>query len=204
MTKHLDRKVYFVPWGGRRKYEERIEDVGDMATGVLHHQRLRIGYPTKDGKERTLLFDPYSLLLYQNGLYIAGFSHEHKAIIKLTLDACTSVEWCKGDAFEYPEDYHPKDLVKGAFGMIPGEELRVRIRFAKDVVRYIERAEWHPTQVTTKNPDGTLDLAMTVSGKIELVTWILSYGPNAEVLEPPELRKKIAEKLEQAAAKYRH
>ena len=37
----------------------------------------------------------------------------------------------------------------------------------------------------------------------EIISWILGFGPAAEVLQPVELRNRIAKDLEAAAAQYR-
>jgi proteasome accessory factor B len=43
---------------------------------------------------------------------------------------------------------------------------------------------------------------VTVSGLSEIMWWILGYGDQAEVLEPPELRKRIREHAGRMAERY--
>ena len=43
----------------------------------------------------------------------------------------------------------------------------------------------------------------TVAGTIEIRLWILQWGADVEVLEPPELRADVAGTLERAIAPYR-
>ena len=45
-------------------------------------------------------------------------------------------------------------------------------------------------------------MAVTVAGVIEIRLWILSWGDDAEVLEPPELRDDVARTLARAIARY--
>jgi len=41
-----------------------------------------------------------------------------------------------------------------------------------------------------------------VAGLREIRIWILGWGAEAEVLEPPELRAEVAKQLREAAAQY--
>ncbi len=44
---------------------------------------------------------------------------------------------------------------------------------------------------------------MTVSGLNEISWWILGYGDQAEVLDPPELRRLVAQRAAQMVQQYR-
>ncbi len=43
---------------------------------------------------------------------------------------------------------------------------------------------------------------MQIKGTVELLSWVLSFGDHAKVLEPESLRKEIADELKRAAAQY--
>jgi predicted DNA-binding transcriptional regulator YafY len=47
-----------------------------------------------------------------------------------------------------------------------------------------------------------VDLCFVVDGLEEIVWWTLSYGANCRVIEPAELRKRVAEELKKASAIY--
>ncbi len=66
----------------------------------------------------------------------------------------------------------------------------------------VAEATWHPSQVLAPEPDGSLTWRATVSGTVEIRTWILSWGPDVEVLAPPSLRTEVADLLAAAAARY--
>ena len=51
--------------------------------------------------------------------------------------------------------------------------------------------------------DGSADFHVTVSGLNEISWWVLGYGDQAEVLEPPELRQLIAQHAQRMADQYR-
>jgi predicted DNA-binding transcriptional regulator YafY len=202
LLRGLERKVHFVPFGGRRKYDDRIDDVNETLTAILRNHRLAITYPSSKGGNRSFLFEPYTLVFYKTGLYVAGRDCDKAAVILLSLDRFISVEWRKDDVFEFPEAWQPSELSDGGFGIILGPVTDVAIRFEAAVARFVERAEWHETQEIETLPNGDIVLKMRVAGTIELTSWVMSWGSKAEVLASSELRASIAAEHAKAAALY--
>ena len=87
--------------------------------------------------------------------------------------------------------------------MIPrGKEYRVRIRFRPKVARNVQEVCWHKTQKTELQADGSLSYQVTVAGLDEMSWWILGYGDQAVVEEPPELREMIRQHAESIVWSY--
>jgi len=70
-----------------------------------------------------------------------------------------------------------------------------------DVAHVVEDV-WHKTQQVLHKEDGTLDFRVQVSGLGEISWWVLGYGDQAEVLQPPQLRQIVAERAARMAQKY--
>jgi len=134
-VRNLDRKVFDVN-EARHLYEGRIEDVNDIMTALLREDRLRVTHEGVSGGRKTFVLEPYTLLVYKKGLYLAGLSHQHKEVRTFALDGFREVEWLKGDHFDYPADFRPEQLTEGAFGLIRGEPTRVRVLFDPRGRRY--------------------------------------------------------------------
>jgi proteasome accessory factor B len=200
-VRNLDRKVFDVN-EARHLYEGRIEDVNDIMTALLREDRLRVTHEGVSGGKKTFVLEPYTLLVYKKGLYLAGFSHQHKAIRTFALDGFREVEWLKGDRFDYPADFRPEQLTEGAFGLFRGEPTRVRILFDAKVARYVQRRQWHPTQHFRPLPGGALEMTMDVCGTTEVVSWVLGFGDKAEVQEPAALSAQIATELARSIGRY--
>ena len=201
-ARNLDRKVFDVN-EARHRYEGRLEDVNDIITALLREERLRVTHEGVSGGRKTFVLDPYTLLVYKKGLYLAGLSHQHGEIRTFALDGFREVEWRKGDGFDYPADYRPEQLTEGAFGMIRGEPTRVRILFDPKVARYVQRRQWHPTQRFRRVGEG-IEMTMDVRGTTELVSWVLGFGDKAVVIEPVALGADIAAQSERARRTYSH
>jgi predicted DNA-binding transcriptional regulator YafY len=200
-VRNLDRKVFDVN-EARHLYEGRLEDVNDIITALLREDRLRVTHEGVSGGRKTFVMQPYTLLVYKKGLYLAGFSQHHQAIRTFALDGFREVEWLKGDRFDYPVDYRPEQLTEGAFGLIRGEPTRVRILFDEKVARYVQRRQWHPTQRFRRVAAGGVEMTMEVRGTVEVVSWVLGFGDKATVVEPPELRQALTAEVERMTRAY--
>jgi predicted DNA-binding transcriptional regulator YafY len=77
------------------------------------------------------------------------------------------------------------------------------VRFSNAWATPVRERTWHPSQRLDDTDDGGVLLTMEVGGTAELVSWILSFGPGAEVLEPASLREEVANALAGALAAYR-
>jgi predicted DNA-binding transcriptional regulator YafY len=199
-ARHLDRKIFDVN-EAPHIYEGRIEHVNEMMTALLREERLRVTHGSVARYQKAFVLEPLTLVIYKKGLYLAGYSHHHNGIRTFSLDGFRDVDWLRGERFEYPADYHPSKLAEGAFGLISGPRTRVRIHFDEKVARFVRRRQWHPTQEIKRVPTG-IELTMEVSGTVELASWVLGFGDQAEVLEPESLREQIAAELARATARY--
>ncbi len=199
-TRNLDRKIFDVN-EAPHLYADRLEHVDDIITALLREERLRVTHGSVAEYKKAFVLEPYTLVVYKKGLYLAGFSHHHGKVRTFSLDGFRDIDRLKNDRFEYPKDYHPSQLVEGAFGMIGGERTRVRLLFDAKVGRFVRRRLWHPTQEIRKTDRG-VELEMEVAGTTELKTWVLGWGDKVEVLEPESLREEVAAEAARVARRY--
>ncbi len=199
-VKNLDRKLFDVneaPFF----YEGRIEDVNDIITALIREERITATHNSVGRGQKEFVLDPYTLLVYKKGLYIAGYSHHHKNVRTFGLDGFRSVDWKKGEKFDYPAEFQPAELVEGSFGLFTGPATLVRVFFDDKVAKYVKRREWHPSQKIEK-VNGGIILSLEVSGTLELMSWVLGFGEKAEILEPQALREEVSRVVEAAAKRY--
>ena len=77
----------------------------------------------------------------------------------------------------------------------------MRVFFTERVARYVTRRLWHKTQKFRRVPGGVV-MTVRVMGTVEMASWVLSFGDQAEVLAPDELRASVAAELRRAAERY--
>jgi predicted DNA-binding transcriptional regulator YafY len=60
-----------------------------------------------------------------------------------------------------------------------------------EAVTYVAERQWSKDQEIVLHEDGSLTLTMTAQSRLEVLSWALSLGSAAEVLEPQWLREEI-------------
>jgi predicted DNA-binding transcriptional regulator YafY len=137
--------------------------------------------------------DPYALVFRRHNWYLIAFSHTHSKPVQLK--AVRMVEASEtGDGFQTPSDFSVDAFYANSWEMwAGGDEHTVRIRFSPQCAPLMRETKRHPTQELADTPDGGVILTVRVSGIEEIGFWIMSYGSEAEVLDPPELRTIIKE-----------
>lgn len=107
----------------------------------------------------------------------------------------------------YPAEleYSPRQLFALALGVYlrPSEvpSALVVVRLAPRWAAHAKSHRWHDSQQVDNATDGVFaKLAVRVCPELE--AWVLSFGDEAEVLEPLSLRERIAERKRRQGALY--
>lgn len=177
-------------YSGKRQFLDRLREA------LLYQYRCRLIYAPPRREAEEYLFDPYTLLFYQNSLYLGGYAHNRGALRLFLVDRLQEVEVTR-ERFEVPEDFVPADLTGSAFGLIDDEPAAVKIRFGAEVAHLIRERIWHPTQEVEETANGSLFLSFTAGGEKELLAWLYSYLPHVEVIGPASLCSAFRHGLEE-------
>ncbi|MGN0740409.1 MAG: helix-turn-helix transcriptional regulator [Treponema sp.] len=152
-------------------------------------------------KEKT--FNAYKVICQKGNWYVFGFEHETCDFRIYSLARIQKAE-LQNDFFQIPDDFDIKkhiDLELGIWNN-PGRFEEYEILFAKETSRYVLEREWHKDQIIEQQEDGTVLLKFKSNQSQMIYTWLLSFGNNAMVIKPQELRKKIRAECEKVAEKY--
>ena len=152
-------------------------------------------------KEKT--FNAYKVICQKGNWYVFGFEHETSDFRIYSLARIQNAE-LKNESFQIPDDFDIKkhiDLELGIWNN-PDRFEEYEILFAKETSRYVLEREWHKDQIIEQNEDGTVLLKFKSNQSQMIYTWLLSFGNNATVIKPQELREKIRAECEKVAEKY--
>ena len=188
--------------GPHKNYSRFRDTIRALNDAVVARRTVRMRYRTgRTGKTATRDLDPYRVWYRLGGLYVVGFDHLSGEIRTFAVDRIGAIEATER-RFRVREGFDFDAYIGSSFGVVAEPAVRVRIRFEASSRTYVEERTWHPSQELLRLPDGRLELAMRVGGGSELRSWILSFGPGAEVLEPESLRAEVARDLGDALARY--
>ena len=174
-----------------------------VAGATAQRQRLRLEY---HGRERDAVTErtvsPQRLVHYRDNWYLDAWCHERDALRNFALDRIRSAKALAQAARDIPDgqiDAH----YRTTYGIFGGSAThRAVLRFTPERARWIADERWHPNQQDRWLEDGRFERSLPYADPRELILDILKYGPDVEVVEPPQLRKEIARRLKAAAAQY--
>jgi len=163
-----------------------------LSATVLKQLEVEFAY-RKPGDPRATRrrVQPYHLSHRQNLWYLVGHDIERKALRTFALPRITDVRATK-TTFSRPQDFSPEQFFSNALGVLGGVgNFQVKIHFTAKVADRVRERVWHETQNLLDLPDGGIELTMKLGALPEVESWILSWGADAQVLAPAELRKSL-------------
>lgn len=160
---------------------------------LLNNEIIRIQYFTMSRQEeREREVAPYKLV-YRNGFwYLIGYCCWREEIKIFRVDRILKSEMT-GKHFTYPSDFSLGEYLGSSWGIERGDEMRVKVRFFARVALLLKEVNWHPSQNIEELENGDIIFTATLQGATEFLQWLLGFGSGAELLEPPELRKRMQE-----------
>jgi len=92
--------------------------------------------------------------------------------------------------------------MRHSFKVMHEEVYTVKVRISPGWAKWVGEKIWHESQKAKKNGDGSLELTFKVAGLDEIKRWVLSFGPEAAVVEPEKLRESVRRDLSKNLAQY--
>jgi len=165
-----------------------------LMASVEQNKRLSVVYRSqRSGEVRTLTIDPYALVFRRHNWYLIAFSLGHGRTVQLKLVRIVKAS-TTGEAFQMPHDFTVDSFYAKSWEMwTGGDECIVRVKFSPRVAPIIRETKRHPTQELQDTSDGGVIFSVKVAGIEEIGFWVLSWGSDAEVLDPPEFRASVQE-----------
>ena len=178
---------------------------GDMAKAVIGKRRLIIEYASISRKEPARReVDPYHLAGVDGQWYLVAYCHLRREVRLFVPSRIVDLELTE-QRFEVPADFRIENYLGKSFSVFRGESgetHEIRIRFRGVAARLVAERTWHPTQTIERTAEGDLIVGLTLSHLREVERWVLSWGADAEVLEPIELRESVRDSLLNTSVQY--
>lgn len=176
------------------------EHTARLLEATLHHRRAQMKYfSLSSGREKDYLVEPYRLVYSQGGLYLVAFVPEYGGMRTFAVERIAGLSLLE-------ERFTPLEGADQTFahsiGINEGTPEHIEIEFEPRIARYVSDRRWHPSQQTTPRPDGGVTVALDVCNDWALRSWILSFGPLARVVSPPQLAAQIRDEIQRAREHY--
>jgi hypothetical protein len=211
--KDIDRKFWFLRRGGEPALMDRAPLLDEAIEAVLHHKIVVIGYTRFGGDVEAVRVEPLSIVMHDHQLYVIGrtplawakgMPGGTPAILHpYRFSRITSVDVLE-EGFRYPSraEYDPEKVFRDSFGIFLDRPVASVVLLLKSSwATYARTHTWHDSQ-SVRNVRGGVEVRLRVGLCPELEAWILGFGEEAEVLEPPVLRERIQARLAAARGTY--
>lgn len=181
-----------------------VEYLSPLFEAIVSKQPLNITYEPYGKKSYKIIVHPYFIKQYNNRWFLLGYNTDgvYENIVNMSFDRIKGIRpapvafventFC--DFGEYFDDFVGVTRA--------GTEIRnIVLKIEPKRLPYILSKPLHPSQRNRRASEGIIELKVIPNR--ELYQLLLSYGPDLEVLEPEDIRQKMAEFAEKMAEKYK-
>lgn len=170
-----------------------------FADAIRLQKAVKIHYKSfASGESTERIIHPYTIYFRQQ-YYIVAWCTSRNSIREFRLDRIQEAEML-GINFEQDPSFDYEEYNKRCWVALKGEEdCKVVLRFTPEYSPFIKEYMGKKADHLEDLPDGGLEYHKTVSMLDEIFAWILSMGPQVEVLAPEELKVMVADSIQKQA-----
>lgn len=188
-------------------FDQNVDLVGlghlkDLFGFITQRQPLQVNYQPIGRTRRLWTIHPYYLKEYNNRWFLLGWCDEESRIHNLALDRIESfqsafIPYRENTTIDFEEYF---DDVIGVTIPRSAPIEKVVLKFSPSRYPYVMTKPLHLTQRNLNSADRIIEISVKINP--ELITQILSFGNDVEVLEPLQLRNQIKERILKAFELY--
>lgn len=165
--------------------EDRI--LGTLFRAARDRRCCRLRYLSSGAEEpSTRTVEPWLLAHADGRWYAVSRCRRAEGIRFFRADRVLEAELLE-EGFEVPDDFDPAEFLDDGHLYRAGDEVEVTVRYGRRVARWVR--ERGPVEETD---DGAVVVTHSVSDPAWIVRHVLRYGPDAEVVDPPAVRRRVA------------
>jgi predicted DNA-binding transcriptional regulator YafY len=171
------------------------EITDSLRAALLSMQQVRLTYRRRDTGEvsRPRVY-PYGFLTGSR-LYLVGFN-PHPKVLEYRLYVLANIDAVEvlDRAYERDPSFDLQSYSTRSFGTYwDGEMYDVEWRFKPEVAGDARQFRFHPSQVLTDQPDGSVVVTFCASGLTEMVWHLFTWGDGVEIVRPQALKNRYRE-----------
>ncbi|RKU11724.1 hypothetical protein C6502_07575 [Candidatus Poribacteria bacterium] len=170
---------------------------------IRERRKVNMAYNAfSSGKRERHRLSPYAVLFRKHAWYVIGHVEQLNQILTFRINRIHNL-FMSHLSYTIPEDFSVQKYMEKSWDFRLGPETHVVIEFKPRIAPLIREVQWHSTQQIYEQADRGLRFEATVAGWQEVGWWVLTWGEEAEVIQPKELRKWVADTAARMVEVYR-
>lgn len=163
--------------------------LGDLFAAVSERRVVTFSY-----RDRDRVLEPYGLAHRRGHWYLVGSTGEETRVFRV--DRMTDVQLGEEpDAFTRPSDFDLRaEIDAHPWEAGTDEGIVAEVEFEPEL------AWWAARTLRVEHDEGPLTVSLPIANVDAFIGWILSFDDAAVVKGPPELRRQIMERIEEAVS----
>lgn len=171
------------------------EYLAAVRNALRTRRKLRLTYRRSGATSCSVrVISPYALAVASGMFYVVAYCAESEGLRIFRLDRVEGAE-ATDQRFEVPESFSLETVLRDGRAFHAEGPRTMRVRYSVKIARWIAEREG-----ATPEADGSLTVEHPLADVVWAARHVLQYGPDAEVLEPEEVRTAVRERLNAMAA----
>jgi predicted DNA-binding transcriptional regulator YafY len=192
-----------------RLSEIRLDEQGERAFSLFTaaeraSRSVQFVYQDKEDKRSTRQADPYGFIVSSGRIYCVAYDRTRRDKRVFAIDNISEVT-VTAQTFIKPKDFDVEAFAAASISGVMhggGEVTPVRVRFAPRVAKAAMAARIVAERQIERLDDGSVEIEYRVNDVDELLRWVLGWGAQAEIVGPPEVRRRVGALAREIVAKY--
>jgi predicted DNA-binding transcriptional regulator YafY len=196
----VQKRIKVESVGARQFHLDQFQAVG---SALLSRKRLMIDYHARGTDEITRReVSPQRLIYYRDNWYLDAWCHLSNGLRSFSVDTIKRVEILEKSS-ENVSEKKLNDVLGSGYGIFSGKDVKWgTLHFTGQRARWVASERWHPNQKCKFLADGSFELKVPYSDDRELLMDVLKHGAEVEIIEPAELRDKVASEINRMQSLY--
>jgi len=173
---------------------------------LLEGSKVRMLYKSssRGGAETERTVYPYYIMPYVRSWHLIAHCELREKVLTFKVDRIAKAVLLT-ERYNIPSDFRLEDYVGDAWGLMSSkneEAVHVELLFEPEAGRWVAEEYWHKSQQIETLADGRVKFRLFLPTTPDFLGWILYYGWRVEVIQPFELRERVAAEHRKAADQY--
>lgn len=214
-SKRNIRGIY-IDGSGKTSNEEIFYNIDAINTAIEEGKKITFKYgrrTLKNGREivteyKEHIVSPYAMTWQDDHYYLICNYDKYDNLMNLRIDRIRAIKLTDApirnfsEVSDYRDTFDVADYTKKLFGMFGGDMQEIKLRCNNAILEpVVDR--FGKNIFITNVTDTSFDFTVKAAISDGLVTWIMNYADNIEVIKPTLLRDKIKDRADRVGNLYK-